>query len=130
GLQRGGECPQAGPLGAARRSKPHGHPRPWAGGGPTAMNPDRQDGDRLPPGLAGRLDPVCDRFESEWLAGSRPRLEDFLPQVAEPDRPALLRELLETELHHRARLGERPTAEEDPLRLPEHASRIARVFAP
>ena len=43
----------------------------------------------LPPGLAGRLDPVCDRFESQWRAGARPRLEDFLGLLEERDRPAL-----------------------------------------
>jgi hypothetical protein len=49
---------------------------------------------KLAPGQAGRLDPVCDRFEEGWLGGGSPRLEDFLREVAEADRPALLRELL------------------------------------
>ena len=35
----------------------------------------------LPTGLAGRINPVCDRFEAAWRSGGRPRLEDFLPQV-------------------------------------------------
>jgi serine/threonine-protein kinase len=65
---------------------------------------------------------LCDRFESAWLAGERPRLEDFLPLVEEADRPALLRELLAIELDYRGRQGERPTAEEYRLRLPTYAA--------
>ena len=48
----------------------------------------------LPTGLAGRINPVCDRFEAAWRSGERPRLEDFLPQVDSADQGALLRELL------------------------------------
>ena len=51
----------------------------------------------LQPGLAGRINPVCDRFEAQWLAGATPRLEEFLLLVDEADRPALVRELLELE---------------------------------
>ena len=52
------------------------------------MNRAKRRDKTLPPGQAGRLDPVCDRFEDIWLAGGAPRLEDFLPQVEEADRPA------------------------------------------
>jgi hypothetical protein len=79
--------------------------------------------------VAQRLDPVCDRFESAWLANGRPRLEDFLLQVGEPERAALLRELLALDLDYRARLGERPTAQEYRTRLPEHTELIDAVFA-
>jgi eukaryotic-like serine/threonine-protein kinase len=80
----------------------------------------------LPLDLAQRLDPVCDRFEGAWLA--RPRIEDFLKDVAEPDRPALLRELLWLDLDYRARVGELPLAEEYRRRLPEYAAVIDAVF--
>jgi serine/threonine-protein kinase len=93
------------------------------------MTPQSSHGRTLAPGLAARLDPVCDRFESEWLGGRRPRLEDFLPLVAEDDRPALLRELLALELEHCARHGEQPTADEFRRRLPEHAALIDAAFA-
>jgi WD40 repeat protein/serine/threonine protein kinase len=87
--------------------------------------------DELPLDLARRLDPVCDRFEDAWLAGGRPgpRLEDFLPDAAEPDRPALLRELLWLDLEYRGRDGERPPAEEYRRLLPEYAALIDDVFA-
>jgi tetratricopeptide (TPR) repeat protein/tRNA A-37 threonylcarbamoyl transferase component Bud32 len=84
----------------------------------------------LPPELAGRLDPLCDRFEAAWQAGERPRLEEFLPLLEEPERPALLGELLALELGHRRRLGEQPTAGEYRARLPAYASLIDAVFAP
>jgi serine/threonine protein kinase len=81
----------------------------------------------LPLGLARRLDPVCDRFEGAWQA--RPRIEDFLEEVAEPDRPALLRELLWLDLDYCARRGERPLVEEYRRRLPGYAAVIDAVFA-
>ncbi len=93
------------------------------------MNQPERGGDRLSPGQVRRLDPVCDRFEAEWLAGRRPHLEDFLSQVAEPDRPALVRELLPLDLEYRARHGERPAAREYHARLPVYAAVIDGVFA-
>jgi serine/threonine protein kinase len=89
-------------------------------------NETRVVDESLPLDLARRLDPVCDRFEDVWLA--RPRIEDFLENVAEPDRPALLRELLRLDLDYRARRGERPLAEEYRQRLPRYAALIDAVF--
>src|SRR5271154_5409299 len=82
----------------------------------------------LPPGLAGRLNPVCDRFEAQWLAGATPRLEEFLPLVDDADRPALVREMLELERHYRGQRGENATAEEYRQRLPQYAGIIAAVL--
>ena len=45
----------------------------------------------LPAGVAGRINPVCDRFEAAWQTGGRPRLEEFLPQAKTADQPWLLR---------------------------------------
>jgi hypothetical protein len=41
-----------------------------------------------PPPWPLHLDRVCDRFEEAWLAGQRPRVEEFLRDVAEPS-PAM-----------------------------------------
>src|SRR5262249_56023373 len=68
-----------------------------------------------------RLTPVCHHFEDAWKAGTRPRLEDYLPLVDPSDRPALFCELLGLELAYRSRCGEQPTVEEYRLRLPEYA---------
>jgi WD40 repeat protein/serine/threonine protein kinase len=47
------------------------------------------------------LERVCDRFEDAWRAGQRPRFEDYLGDMPEPGRSALLRELLLLELAYR-----------------------------
>jgi WD40 repeat protein len=68
-----------------------------------------------------------DRFEAAWRAGERPRLEDYLAEVPEPDRAELLRVLLAVELAHRVRAGERPMAGEYRLRFPGHDDLIASL---
>ena len=83
----------------------------------------------LPAGVAGRINPVCDRFEKAWQTGGRPRLEEFLPQAKTADQPWLLRELLRLEVFYRGRSGETPTAEEYRRRLPDHAALIEEAFA-
>jgi len=45
----------------------------------------------------GKIDQICDRFESDWLAGQQPRLEDYLGDSLEPFRSELLKELLVSE---------------------------------
>lgn len=40
-----------------------------------------------------RVESLCDRFQSEWMAGGRPSVEDYLSGVPESDRSALEREL-------------------------------------
>jgi serine/threonine-protein kinase len=82
----------------------------------------------LLPGQAGRIDPLCDEFETAWIAGPRPRLEDFLPRAPEQDREALLHELLALELEYRSRQGERVTLEEFQQRLPGYAGVILAAF--
>jgi serine/threonine-protein kinase len=85
-------------------------------------------GRAVPPGPVERIDPLCDRFEAEWLAGGWPRLEDFLPLAEEADRPTLLGELLALELEYRRRQGEQPSVEEYRLRLPEHSRLVEEAF--
>jgi serine/threonine protein kinase/formylglycine-generating enzyme required for sulfatase activity len=43
-------------------------------------------------------DGLCDRFELEWGRGLAPRIEDYLAEVPELERPTLFRELLRLEL--------------------------------
>ena len=52
----------------------------------------------LPADLFRLIDPICDRFESDWRAGRAPRLESLLDEVGVEARPELLRCLLELEL--------------------------------
>ena len=58
------------------------------------------------------IDAVADRFEREWNAGSKPRIEDFLADVPEAVRASLLGELVRVEWEIRAKNGEKPTREE------------------
>ena len=60
----------------------------------------------LPPSSARHLDAICTRFEVAWRRGDRPRIEDFLGEAAEPERSALLRELILLELDYRRARGE------------------------
>jgi serine/threonine-protein kinase len=82
----------------------------------------------LPLTLAGRVDAACDRFEADWKAGRRPRIEAYLAAAAESERPALLRELLMLELEFRARSGEHPTREGYRARFPEHEALIDATY--
>ena len=41
-----------------------------------------------------RIERACSRFEAAWREESGPRIEDFLDEVTEEERPELLRELL------------------------------------
>jgi tetratricopeptide (TPR) repeat protein/tRNA A-37 threonylcarbamoyl transferase component Bud32 len=79
-----------------------------------------------------RIDQVCDRFEAAWPApGSgapRPRLEDFLADVPEPERPDVLSELLALELAYGRDAGGEPDLEAYLLRFPQHQALVRRVF--
>ena len=52
--------------------------------------------------LPARLDPAVDGFEAAWAAGPPPRVADYLPPPGDPDRPALLAELIRVDLERRA----------------------------
>jgi WD40 repeat protein/tetratricopeptide (TPR) repeat protein len=77
--------------------------------------------DTVPDALTGRLAAVCDRFDAAWkaaAAGHPPRLEDYLADLPESERPRLLQGLILLELRHRARSGESPGAEDYLARFP------------
>jgi serine/threonine-protein kinase len=80
-----------------------------------------------------RIDAVCGRFEAAWKAaetgGARPAIEAFLEGQAQPERAALLRELLALELEYRVASGDTPTAEEYHARFPEHAELVRQALA-
>src|SRR4051812_4417636 len=80
--------------------------------------------------LISRMDHACDRFEEAWRADRRPRLEDYLAEAPEPERPWLLRHLLRVELELRHDRGEAPTPDDYARRLPEYGAVIEAAFAP
>jgi serine/threonine-protein kinase len=89
----------------------------------------RQTISALPVSTLKRLDEVCDRFETAWLANERPRLEDFLGEAAAGERAAILGELLKLELDYRKRRGEIPLAQDYEFRFPEQAQVVRGIFA-
>jgi tRNA A-37 threonylcarbamoyl transferase component Bud32 len=94
------------------------------------MNPD---GPQEPPSptldVVAEIDAACDRFEAEWRAGRRPRIQDYLPAPGEPGYPRFLEELLRLDLEYRAEAGERVTLQDYLLRFPEHGALIRQVFS-
>jgi WD40 repeat protein len=86
------------------------------------------DPDHLPPTAVDRIDQICDGFEAAWRAGRRPRIEDHLGGAVGPERSALLRELLLSELEYRRGGGERPDPREYRDRFPADADVVAEVF--
>ena len=83
----------------------------------------------LPSAMARRVDAACDRFESAWRAGQRPRIEDVLVDFPEAALPALLRGLLGLELAYRRLAGEVPDPEHYRLRFPDHPTEVHEALA-
>jgi serine/threonine-protein kinase len=75
-------------------------------------------GKDLPPSLSDRVDEACDRLEAAYLAGGRPRIEDYLPQAAGLERAAFFRELIQIDLAYRRGRGEVPRARDYLDRFP------------
>jgi serine/threonine protein kinase/tetratricopeptide (TPR) repeat protein len=65
-----------------------------------------------------RIDQVCNRFELAWKAGQRPPIEDFLSDTPEPERSALLRELIALDMAYRRQAGEQPQPDDYRDRFP------------
>jgi serine/threonine protein kinase len=84
-------------------------------------NPDAIP-DSYTPSVLHRLDIVCDRFEAAWktaaATGQRPRIAEYLGDTLEPQRSALVRELIVLDIHYRCQAGEQPQAEEYRAWLP------------
>src|SRR5262245_22673190 len=68
---------------------------------------------------ARRVDAVCDRFETAWRMGQRPTIEDYLGEMAAPERSVVERGLLPVEVDPPALGGEAPQREDYQERFPE-----------
>jgi hypothetical protein len=85
----------------------------------------------LPAAEAKRVEQVCSRFEAAWQgarSGSRPHLEDYLDDLAEPARSVLLCELLLLELAYRRQAGETPLLADYVPPLAADEELLRRVF--
>jgi tetratricopeptide (TPR) repeat protein/serine/threonine protein kinase len=83
------------------------------------MNKLHMVDDEAPLSVALHVDEVCNRFEADWQAGRRERVEHYLSAITGPERLALLGELLPLEIYYRRRCGEDPQREEYLGRFPE-----------
>src|SRR4051812_27175886 len=80
------------------------------------------------PGGRTWIDEASDRFEQDWRAGRRPRIEDYLADEAGSRRARLLERLLRVERELRTHAGELPGAEEYRHRFPGHEGLISTVL--
>jgi serine/threonine protein kinase len=78
----------------------------------------------LPFETAGRIDLLCDDFESAWLQGTARPIEGYLHAADATWLPALREELLRVELECRFRRGEQPRADDYATRFPECAAAL------
>jgi serine/threonine-protein kinase len=81
----------------------------------------------LSPDAVLQIEQACDRFEAAWKAGRRPRPEEHLGAAGEPERSALLRQLLLLDWEYRRRAGERPQAADYQTRFPGDAALVEDV---
>ncbi len=79
-------------------------------------------------GSAGPEWEACRRFETAWNAGDRPRVEDYLADLSEPEGAALLRALLALEMRYRRAQGEPIALDEYQRRFPGRIELIRAVF--
>jgi hypothetical protein len=75
-----------------------------------------------------RVDDACDRFEMGWKAGLRPRIEDYLAETVNPERAALLHDLLVLDLVYRRRQGDQPAPADYLARFPESVDLVIAVL--
>lgn len=78
--------------------------------------------------VLARIDCQCDRFESLWSSGDRPRIEDFLLAQGDLTKRLLMRELLCAEWRMRVRNGEHPELGEYQVRFPQDRTLVASTW--
>ena len=93
------------------------------------MSPGDLSDRNLPLSVCREIDAACDRFESAWLSGQRPRIEDHLAGFPPAAQRALLEELLRIDLEHRQRLEEQPTEEDYAVRFPGDIDLVRELLA-
>ena len=87
------------------------------------------DGDHLPLAAWRRIDRQCLLFEDAWKSGSAPpAVEQFLLDTSEPERAALLRELLLIDVAYSRERGREPKAQEYEVRLPAYRNVIGEIL--
>ena len=83
----------------------------------------------LPLTIRQRIEQVCDRFTAEWKSGEQPAIESLLTDWDEPQRSALLRELVLLDIKCRRRENAKPSVAEYIGRFPENAQAITEAWS-
>lgn len=83
-----------------------------------ALNPDR----------AIILNRMCDRFELDWRAGEKPRIESLLELLEDSEKVLLLYELVLLELYLLREQGDLPSIQDYLNRFPNHINTINEAF--
>ena len=78
--------------------------------------------------FSAEIDAICDRFEAAWKAGERPQIENYLWEVPELARAALIRHLLAVDLHYRRAAGESVDEDQYRERFAQYQRAIADAF--
>ncbi|HCS55300.1 MAG TPA: hypothetical protein DIW81_27560, partial [Planctomycetaceae bacterium] len=74
------------------------------------------------------IDRLCDQFEEQWQAGSDPRIEKYLENLASENHSQVLWELLALELELRQQQGEIPERSEYANRFQNFTKVVHDVF--
>ena len=82
----------------------------------------------VPSEYAEQVDEICDAFEAAWIAGSRPRIEDFVADSGAACHPHLLTELLMAEWDLCEQNGVRVDIQDYERRFADHRDLIAELY--
>ena len=84
----------------------------------------------LPLDAALHVDETCDRFESAFRLGAKPRIEDFVAEKTEPLRSVLFAELVKLEIQLRLKVGSDQTivGDEYRARFPDFREAVEAVL--
>jgi len=82
----------------------------------------------LTPMPRSNLEPLCEAFESAWMFGEHPSIENYLECISDSQRPLLFKALLEIEL--RLTLPASPTPDSAALakRFPQYAEVVQAIL--
>ena len=83
---------------------------------------------RLSVAIQVRIDRICLEFEDRWQAKESPRIENYLGQVQDSERPQLLLELLRLEVEYRRDGFPPPNFEEYLTRFPHDSAIVREAF--
>ncbi len=83
----------------------------------------------LPVAEQQEIDRLCSEYEAQWRQGDNPRIEDYLPKVAPPLVPWLVKELVAAEVDLRRTAGDDVQVAEYLQRFPAHATAVEAGWA-